>query len=107
MLQTMFKLTKDTLKKNVYCSVWLCVDRPGVRSHHVLTEQRGCLSLVSDGQPNVGEGGVVVAQALTHLHLDGLTGLAWGRGMIQIQKTLLICHNGVILLESVAVVLLL
>lgn len=78
-----------------------------MRSHHVLAEQRGCLSLVSNGQPDVGEGGEVVAQALTHLHLNGLTGQAWGRGMIQIQKRLLICHNGVILLESLAVVLLL
>ena len=41
--------------------------------HLVLPQQCSGLSLVGDGEPDVGEGGEVVAEALTQLHLDGLT----------------------------------
>jgi len=38
----------------------------------VLSQQRGGLSLVGNGQPDVWEGGEVVAEALTHLDLHDL-----------------------------------
>ena len=55
-----------------------CTLLKGRQAHPVLPEHLGCLPLVVEGQPDVWEGGEVVAEVLTHLHLDGLTGRGCG-----------------------------
>lgn len=45
--------------------------------YSVLLQERGCFSLISDGQPDVGEGGEVVAEPATHLHFNGLARGNW------------------------------
>lgn len=42
--------------------------------YSVLSQKSGCFSLVRDGQPDVWEGGEIVAEAATHFHFDGLAG---------------------------------
>lgn len=42
------------------------------RFYSVLSQEGSCFSLISDGQPDVWEGGEVVTETTTHFHLDGL-----------------------------------
>lgn len=42
------------------------------RRYPVLLQESGCFSLVGNGQPDVWEGGEIVAEAATHFHFDGL-----------------------------------
>ena len=69
--QFLRKIQQQQGNKRKSCKFW------GQLLYPVLSQECGGFSLISNGQPDVWERGEVVAQTLTHLHLDELARRCW------------------------------